>query len=375
MSVKKINRLIILAVYDFEGKIDGYIEQLLMSNKEVCSRQIAVVNGNLSADSVKRMEKYADDVVIRDNKGYDAGAYKELICSPIWSEIIKKYDEVVLMNDTFYGPFWGWTDVFGTMQRLDVDFWGLSRHPGGELYNIDIPEHIQSYFMVFRSKIIQNNELYNFFENYSCENSYKDTIFNFEIGINQYLKLKGYKFESYLDVVMEREEAIEHKDPVFDCGGDIVSRCHFPILKRKFLNFQNIRQVNTALKCIECDSSYDMQLIVENIKRYIDNDKVFGFSMDKIKEFIQQHDNLYIYGHGKIGMRVADFLNYYGIESFRFVVTRKEKNEDALEIDNIAFSDTDGIIIAVGREKYDDVKNQLKGKAVKEENILSLNYT
>lgn len=64
-------------------------------------------------------------MVVRENAGYDAGAYKFAIFKYLKIEEIRQYEELILCNDTFIGPFVPLKDIFDTMAKESVT--------GGEL--------------------------------------------------------------------------------------------------------------------------------------------------------------------------------------------------------------------------------------------------
>lgn len=59
-----------------------------------------------------KFHDYSDHIVIRENIDYDAGAYKEIISGLAQNDELKNWDEIVLFNDTFYGPFFDWQIIF-----------------------------------------------------------------------------------------------------------------------------------------------------------------------------------------------------------------------------------------------------------------------
>jgi len=100
-----MERLGIFVFYDREGIVDSYIDYLLCDLRKCMSYLIIVVNGEVNILGYDIFSKYADQIVIRDNKGFDIGAYKEIIEDLYQKKEMKKWDEIVFCNDTFYGPF------------------------------------------------------------------------------------------------------------------------------------------------------------------------------------------------------------------------------------------------------------------------------
>lgn len=117
-----MNRIGIFCFYDKEGIVDEYVEFLL---KELCrclSSLVIIINGNVSVKGRLILEKYTDEIYIRDNKGFDGGAYKDVLINMLGWSRIQKYDELVLCNDTFYGPFVSFESIFNDMESTRADF-------------------------------------------------------------------------------------------------------------------------------------------------------------------------------------------------------------------------------------------------------------
>ena len=116
-----VKRAFIYVFYDPEGIADGYVEKMLSSLREVSSHTLLVVNGDIREECLSALRPYCDDVLIRENEGYDVTAYIKGLERLGDSSL---YDEVILMNSTLYGPFYPLTEMLGEMDRRDVDFWG-----------------------------------------------------------------------------------------------------------------------------------------------------------------------------------------------------------------------------------------------------------
>ena len=121
-------RVGIFAFFDNDGIVDEYVSKLLSSMQKVLTKLYVVVNGKITEDSRKLLEEYASDILFRENYGYDAGAYKNIILDYFSEDEWKTYDEAVLFNNTFYGPFFCMRGIFDSFNsKENVDFWGLSK--------------------------------------------------------------------------------------------------------------------------------------------------------------------------------------------------------------------------------------------------------
>ena len=121
----------------------------------------------------------------RENIGYDFMSYKVgLLESGI---NINTYESVLICNDSVYGPLFDLQVIIERMNKLSCDFWGMTR-------SLEGPPHLQSYFIYFNKPVLQSGHLVAFFTQVCIEQSKKDIIQKYEIGLTQYLCREGYKY-------------------------------------------------------------------------------------------------------------------------------------------------------------------------------------
>ena len=189
-----MRRLGIFVFYDERGKVGKYVEYLLSEICQNVSDLYIISNGDLVEESRERLKKYSHNVYERENKGFDGGAYKNVICNIIGLENFKNWDELLLVNDTFYGPFWSLSNVFQEMSKSQCDFWGLSIHE--ENTRLSIKKHIQSYFLVIRKKLLWSDEFTEFWIGLKDINSFESAVKNFEITFTQFFAGHGYRYDA-----------------------------------------------------------------------------------------------------------------------------------------------------------------------------------
>ena len=74
-------------------------------------------------DGYDYISPYVGSVFCRENIGYDAGAFKDALCTLIGWDTVYDYDELVLVNDSFLGPLWDLIGYF-TLMREKVGLLG-----------------------------------------------------------------------------------------------------------------------------------------------------------------------------------------------------------------------------------------------------------
>lgn len=147
-GVDVMKRLGIYLVYDNENIINPYIEYMLKELKTCLSHPVVVCNMGKVDHGKEILEQYGDEIFFRDNIGFDAGGFKDALCSFLGWEKVLQYEELVLVNDSMYGPFCPMREIFDQMEKRQAGFWGLAKH--GEFIDDGgrcAPEHVQTYFM------------------------------------------------------------------------------------------------------------------------------------------------------------------------------------------------------------------------------------
>lgn len=273
MKRKMNKRLGIFAIYDREGILDRYIFYLLDSIVGYLDTLVIACNGNVKKEYIDRLRQYTDKIYLRENVGYDFGAYKETLLSQIEKADLELFDELVLFNDTFFGPFYSFENVFKKMEEHNYDFWGITKHPKYKKTNGDIvPEHVQSYFLVVDKRMFLDEEFMTFFESKRDPLSREETIRNFEIRFTEYFSRRGYKYGVLADMSEYESNRFENNGNFYMfMNYQLLSEMNSPIIKKKsFLSFEyNLSSVDMkkSMEYIEKHTNYDIDLIWENILR------------------------------------------------------------------------------------------------------------
>lgn len=202
-----MNRVLIYFAYDKDGIFDDYIFYALEKLRPFIGHIIVVINGDIQKGYEDSFRKYADNIIIRPNIGFDVWAYKTGIDSIGW-DALSEYDELILMNHTIIGPVYDLGDMFDAMDKRDVDFWGITkcfeeRDPGaiatwGNPYGF-IPEHIQSSFTVFRKSIFKSKPFQDLWDNMPMIKSYYESGGTYEQVITKKFADLGFTWDCYTD--------------------------------------------------------------------------------------------------------------------------------------------------------------------------------
>lgn len=352
-----MKRLCIYMTYNSENKIYEYIGKVLQALRTCCSKVFLVCNYQRAASGLEYAQPYVDEIFYRKNKGYDAGAFKDILCDILgWNEI-DRYDELVLVNDSFFGFFYPLKDTFDLMNQENCDFWGMTGQESGEwinpLYKFDA--HVHSYFMVFHKKIIQSRVFREYWENLKYPLNFREAIIYFEIGINICLRKHGFTGKSFIDVYniqLERNE-----NPSYSMLCKLVKNYKFPVMKKKCVLIRNAGFSDT-LKILDYLSKED-RYPIEWIIQYMENQFYISGMGDapcnSLELFYNNHSDVYIYGAGVCGRNLAVYFKHRGWRHKGFIVSEKaEQDTDCILLDDAQINAHTGIIVSVIRKEVSD---------------------
>ena len=339
-----MKRLAIFCFYDPNGVVDRYVLYLLETIKTNIDKLWIVCNGKVRLREKCKLEQYADEIYYRKNSGYDAGAYQDVLICRHNREDFQEYDELLLFNSTFYGPFVNWKFIFDKMSKQQYDCWSLSC--AIDDYNGKKYRFLQSYFRVYSKSLFHNDFFWKEWQQLSFSESYKDCVMEFERGMSVRIEEAGFVCGSWLDYTGGYE--IQKKNVYREYSyKELIGKYSFPIIKYKSLSVTNYINTIESMKYIDENTEYDVNMIIEHQERLAREKLASPFSEFEVKDFIQNHKKVYIYGHGLLGKGLNEYFEYNNIPMGGYVVSEKSR-EDEICIDDLKLDDDDGIIISVG---------------------------
>lgn len=358
--MEKEDRLGVFCFYDKNGIVGEYIKAYLDSMLPYLKELVIVCNGKLSAEGNKIFKQYTDKVYVRDNTGFDGGAYQEVILNLLGLDYIRRYKELLLFNDTVYAPIGSWEPVFEKMQKTEVDFWGLTQH-----YLPSIPRHIQSYFIMFRENILQSAVFEQFWRKFTpSDNKYK-TVADFEINMSYFFEKAGFSFQTYSECV----EKSVFGDPYF-----FLSEERLPILKTRIFFTQDdffiTPEERKKIKSYVVEKTdYDFYNIEKNMKRkggisFFDIEE--KHSWQEMVAYAAEYSACYIYGNTLKSCVLRNLLKPDQIKGILVSDTYGEETnlQDSVKI--YKFSEVEnrgeGLIVTLGYKNSKALKEEIMAK-------------
>ncbi len=284
LTEQNVKRAAIYVFYDQEQIVDDYVPVFLQELKRFVAHLLVVVNGEVNDAGREKLERVADEVMIRPNKGYDITGYKKGIEHIGW-EKLREFDELLLVNSTLYGPIYPFDEMFASMEDRDLDFWGITKH-----HKVDwdcfgtckygyVPEHIQSSFLAIRQPMLSGEFLRKRWEELPEIHSYAEAIGFFEVIFTKEANEAGFQSAVYVDTT-DLEGFTRY--PLMMMSDELIIRRKCPVMKQKSFsqNYYDIlgdtigNATADSYAYIRAHSTYDVNLIWDNILRLNNMDDI-----------------------------------------------------------------------------------------------------
>lgn len=200
-SLKGKKRILSYVHYDKDNVISEDDLKTIADFSELCDEILFVTNSELSETELAKVSKYTGHILTRNNEGYDFGAWKESLLQ-YGKEKIQKYDELILLNNSCFAPVFDISEMFEKMEKEHVDFWGDTIFPfssdGTYIGKDCIPEHIQSYFMVFNTSVINSDVFWKFWEELPQCKEFIEVVAECETQFTKVLSDAGFSYAPYI---------------------------------------------------------------------------------------------------------------------------------------------------------------------------------
>ena len=187
----KIKRVAVFASYSANGKIDDYILYYLKGLKKVCDSIIFVSDNPLFPSEADKLLPFVDYAFISRHGEYDFGSYKRGYQIAKTNHILEHASELILCNDSCYGPVYPFKRMFNAMENTQSDFWGICAN---DEYNY----HLQSFFLVFKKNVFSSSVFADFLSSVKHKNNVSSVVIDYEIKLTPALNDAGFMCDSYI---------------------------------------------------------------------------------------------------------------------------------------------------------------------------------
>ena len=180
--------------WDKHDIVDDFVLYVLKALLDYGFEIIFTTNSKLNDEQKKRLDGLASQIIFRSNKGFDFGAWKEVLLGN--RKKFQECDQLLLLNNSCFGPIFPLQESFEKMAALDADYWGLTsceQHP-------EVPDHLHSYFVCFTPRVIKSDAFWNFWEKVWDYTDFWEAVYEGERRLTKELKQAGFKYRTVVEM-------------------------------------------------------------------------------------------------------------------------------------------------------------------------------
>lgn len=200
---RRKKRLCLFAHYDRNDLIDDYVTNYLRELHGAGAEIIfCTTSTNLPDEQIDKIRDLCSLIIVRQNIGYDFASYREAVFA---AGDLGAYDQLILANDSVYGPISELEPAFRKMSETDADFWGITD-------SYEFAPHLQSYFMVFSSAVFNSSAFKSFWAGFANYARKGVLIQKGELGLSKILSRAGFRMGSlceYRRICAENPDQLE----------------------------------------------------------------------------------------------------------------------------------------------------------------------
>lgn len=275
----RAKRIAMYVIYDKDGILDGFRKYYLQEIRKVTDYIVAVVSGTLTPESRTQLEALTDDFFVRENKGLLAYSWIEGIEHIGWDKL-SQYDELLMLNDSFFGPFFPLEDMFSQMEQSNADFYGALQNFEEKAYTQIAGRALKhghfrgsiAYFYVIRNRLLHSPEFKKYWSKKPIIHEDWDTYFFNEIDFYDYVIDAGFCVDAYQSDALKRYffNNLTHN------VSKLISKDKSPFarirpfctdLKDQSLQIHYGKDPREAIAYIDKNTNYDVNLIWDYILR------------------------------------------------------------------------------------------------------------
>lgn len=269
----KNRKVCIFAHFDPHDSVDTYVMAYINSLYDLGFEILFVSSAvKLQQEDIEALKQKCIKIIVKENIGYDFGSWKIGIdaigdCSDCV--------QIVLANDSVYGPLFPLQEMFEVMNARSCDFWGVTD-------SYELGYHIQSYFLVFGRNIIRSPAFQQYWESYDFHTSKWVVVHQYEIGTTKRF-MREFKVDAYCrynEIVANHLMQNPHDrfrkrmlagrtNPMHFFWRELIIDHRCPFIKRELLRFNpvGIAGIKGWFDMIKNHTAYDPLLITNHLQR------------------------------------------------------------------------------------------------------------
>lgn len=267
-------RIVLYSFSDPDGIVDDYVLYQLQELRKHAETILFVADGGIADQSKEIVTKAADQILVINKTDAALESYQKGIAF-LGYDTIRQYDELILMNDSMYGPVYPLREAFAWAETQDADIWGMVRHyhydayiPFAAVQYSDIPEHLCHSFLVIRKSLLHTDDHAAFWDLAGEQNDAAHCP-----DPTEFFEDKGYIGAAYVDTKYLENICAE---PLRYAAAELIRDKRCPFFDRQLFLDDEVRdftahtfgeQTAEVIRIVENQTNYKMEWVWQNALR------------------------------------------------------------------------------------------------------------
>ncbi len=199
---RKSSKLCLFASWDPHGFIDPYVRNYLSRIRdEGYDIQFVTTAPQIDQGDLTLAQSICSKVIHRRNFGLDFASWK-LAINRMSSAEIRSYDQILLANDSCFGPFQDLGPILKSLEQSPAPLCGLCD-------NWEKFYHLQSFFVLLKREFIESPVWDEFWNGVRVLIDKNQIIENYEVGLTNLAIKQRFATKSYIDYFAVRKHCLD----------------------------------------------------------------------------------------------------------------------------------------------------------------------
>ena len=196
-------RVAVFASFSADGFLPPQVLPYLEGLAPLAQTIVVVCDNDLVPGEREKLAPYASHVITGRHGEYDFGSYKRGIAWLRDNGVLETAEDLILCNDSCFGPVGSFAPMFNEMQARGLDFWGATD-------SHEYSYHLQTYWVVLTHKVFMSAAFADFFASVRKQENVQQIILNYELGLTKKLAASGFKAGAMIPNTLQ---GVHPKDP------------------------------------------------------------------------------------------------------------------------------------------------------------------
>lgn len=202
----KRHRVAVFASYSSDGILPPQVIPYLQGLKHLTTAIVVVFDNDLLPGEKEKIMGLANHIITGRHGEYDFGSYKRGYIYALEAGLLDRADDLILCNDSCFGPIGSFAPMFAEMEKKRLDFWGATD-------SHELSYHLQSYFVVLTRNVFKSPPFSNFIKSITKQKNVQEVILNYELGLTKKLQEAGFQAGA---LVSNNLAGIHERDPSYN---------------------------------------------------------------------------------------------------------------------------------------------------------------